>query len=265
MGGIFGNRNIIKIVGVIVVCLAIVIVLRLVTDKKQSEEPVTEAATESVIETNNLEIPEITEVGEGTYSIEMNDGKALFTEDEIEYAKTTGFFIESSNLDTLSRPQMGWMNCDLEDKRSVDRDSELKDIKPVAWHVNGIYDKTHILSWELSNVDDIQNIITATEYLDKIEKAKYEKEIINYIEENPSTHVLYRVTPYYVDEELVARGLLLEAYSIEDEGKFELCVFVYNAQPGSEIDYATGAYQETESLSDALGISREELEELEGN
>ena len=69
---------------------------------------------------------------------------------------------------------------------------------------------------------------------------KYEMDVINYFEDTDN-HVLYRVRPFFKENELVARGVEMEAYSVEDNGAgLSFHVFVYNVQPGIEIDYATG-------------------------
>ena len=69
----------------------------------------------------------------------------------------------------------------------------------------------------------------------------FENEVDDYIEDNPENHVLYRVTPMFKGDNLVARGVLIEAYSVEDEGEgVEFCVFCYNVQPGIKIKYSNG-------------------------
>lgn len=257
-----GRTNAIKIVAVIVICCAILIVIKLVTDNKLNDQSETEQATESVIVKNKLEIPEITETNE-EFSIELNDGRALFTEEELEYAGQNGYFIDLSKLDSMNRAQAAQMGVYYDKIRSVERDNKLKDLEPSGWHTLGIYDKGHLLKWQLSNSDDIRNLITATEYFNRIEKPKYDEMIIEYAKENPGTHIFLRVTPYFEGDEQLSRGVLMEAYSIEDDGEFQLCEFIYNAQPGCAIDYSTGDYRQMEPLNEALGISREELAEIE--
>ena len=68
----------------------------------------------------------------------------------------------------------------------------------------------------------------------------FENQVAKYVKDT-GNHVLYRVTPRFTDKNLVADGVLMEAYSVEDSGEgLQFCVFVYNVQPGIEIDYATG-------------------------
>ena len=87
---------------------------------------------------------------------------------------------------------------------------------------------------------NVNNLITGTRYLNVVGMLPFENEVADYVEET-NNHVMYRVTPIYVGNELVARGVLMEAYSVEDNGA-GVCfnVYVYNVQPGIGIDYSTG-------------------------
>ena len=84
------------------------------------------------------------------------------------------------------------------------------------------------------------NLITGTRYMNATTMLSYEKQVLRYLD-NSDNHVLYRVSPYFKGAEKLARGVELEAYSVEDNGE-GICfhVFLYNVQPGIEIDYATG-------------------------
>lgn len=121
-------------------------------------------------------------------------------------------------------------------------------IKPSGWHtikypgiVDGLYlyNRCHLIGWQLGGENANEyNLITGTRYLNVIGMLPYENLVAGYVK-NSGNHVIYRVTPYFVGEELIARGVLMEAESVEDNG-LSFCVWCYNVQPGISIDYATG-------------------------
>lgn len=123
-------------------------------------------------------------------------------------------------------------------------------IKPSGWHTvkypelipdNYLYNRCHLIAYAMTgqNANPL-NLITGTRYLNRTLMLPYEKQVLQYLDESDH-HVLYRVTPYFQDMELVARGVEMEAYSVEDHGRgVSFHVYAYNVQPGIEIDYATG-------------------------
>ena len=85
------------------------------------------------------------------------------------------------------------------------------------------------------------NLITGTRYLNTEGMWPVEETVLNYVRENPDNHVLYRITPVFEGDNLLASGVLMEAYSVEDSGSgVQFCVYCYNVQPDVTIDYATG-------------------------
>lgn len=105
-----------------------------------------------------------------------------------------------------------------------------------------LYNRCHLIGHQLAGEDaNEQNLITGTKYFNVSGMLPFENRVANYIDSNPNNHVLYRVTPIFEGDNLVAKGVQIEAYSVEDNGK-EVCfnVFVYNVEPGINIDYATG-------------------------
>lgn len=123
----------------------------------------------------------------------------------------------------------------------------ISEVEPTGWvqeKYNGeyLYNRCHLIGYQLSgeNANEL-NLITGTRYFNVSGMLPFENQIANYIEENENNHVLYRVTPVYEGENLLASGVVLEAYSVEDNGQ-GICfnVYVYNVQPGITIDYATG-------------------------
>ena len=240
-----GKKNLLKIMAVVLICLAILIGFRTFLDKKSEGKAEAGVTVENVISKNNITIPEFD--GE-TYVVEMNGNEPYFTDDELK----TEYFLELSDFDEYSRAQSAWMCADEEHIRTEKRDSDISDLIPSGWKKNGIYQRSHLLMWKLSGPDDLKNLITGTEYFNQVCMLEYEEQVTAYLWDNEDVHVMYRVTPYYIDDEEVARGVLMEAYSVEDEGEFQFCVFVYNAQPGSEIEYDSGTYHYYEDWEDAL-------------
>ena len=123
-------------------------------------------------------------------------------------------------------------------------------VKPTGWHtvryddlVDGkyLYNRCHLIGYQLTGENaNTKNLITGTRYLNIEGMLPFENMVADYIQET-NNHVLYRVTPIFEGDNLVADGVLMEGYSVEDKGSgISYCVFAYNVQPGIEIDYATG-------------------------
>ena len=115
-----------------------------------------------------------------------------------------------------------------------------------------LYNRCHLIGWQLSGENaNERNLITGTRYMNTEGMLPFENMVADYIKETDG-HVLYRVTPIFVEDELVARGVQMEAYSIEDAGA-SICfnVFVYNVQPGIEIDYSDGSSRLSETVDES--------------
>lgn len=129
---------------------------------------------------------------------------------------------------------------------------DIGEIKPTGWvqhKYEGIvdskppylYNRCHLIAFALTGQNaNEKNLITGTRHFNADSMLYWELQVMKYLE-TCDNHVLYRVTPFFMGEELLARGVEMEAYSVEDAGK-GICfhVFVYNVQPGIELDYATG-------------------------
>ena len=129
---------------------------------------------------------------------------------------------------------------------------EIGSVKPSGW-VNKKYDSTlvsggylynrsHLIGFQLTGENaNERNLITGTRYFNVEGMLPFENMVADYLKEEPSCHVMYRVTPLYNGNDLVAHGVQMEAYSVEDAGE-SICfnVYIYNVQPGISIDYATG-------------------------
>ena len=104
-----------------------------------------------------------------------------------------------------------------------------------------LYHRCHLIAWKLGGIDvNKRNLITGTQSFNVKGMKQFEDQVYNYLKENQTNHVLYRVTSYFEGNNELASGVSLEAYSIEDNGKLQFNVYVYNAQNGIVIDYATG-------------------------
>ncbi|MBQ6717338.1 MAG: DNA/RNA non-specific endonuclease [Clostridia bacterium] len=153
-----------------------------------------------------------------------------------------------SELDDLGR--CGYvMACVGTEIMPTEERGEIGMVKPTGWHtvkydnVDGkyLYNRCHLIGYQLSGENaNRKNLITGTRYLNIEGMLPFENLIAEYVEET-NNHVLYRVTPIFEGDNLLATGVQMEGYSVEDNGE-EICfnVFAYNAQPGITINYATG-------------------------
>ncbi len=153
-----------------------------------------------------------------------------------------------SELDALGRCGVAYANICLDIMPTEPR-GEIGQVKPTGWHtvkydcVDGkyLYNRCHLIGYQLAGENaNWQNLITGTRYLNVVGMLPFENMVDDYVEETEN-HVLYRVTPVFDGGNLVASGVQMEAFSVEDEGE-GICfnVYVYNVQPGVVIDYATG-------------------------
>lgn len=153
-----------------------------------------------------------------------------------------------SELDELGRCGAAYANICLDIMPTEPR-GEIGQVKPTGWHtvkydcVEGkyLYNRCHLIGYQLAGENaNRQNLITGTRYLNVTGMLPFENMVDDYVEET-GNHVLYRVTPVFAGENLVASGVRMEAFSVEDEGE-GICfhVYVYNVQPGVVIDYTTG-------------------------
>ncbi len=181
----------------------------------------------------------------------LEDNQPGFTQEEL----TTQGFEEYSPLDLLGRCGTAYACVGLETMPTEDRES-ISQVKPSGWQtaeystslVDGgyLYNRCHLIGFQLTGENANQeNLITGTRYLNVEGMLPFENLVADYVKET-GNHVLYRVTPVFSGQELVARGVELEALSVEDGGE-GVCfhVYCYNNQPGIQIDYATGDSWET--------------------
>lgn len=191
----------------------------------------------------------------GTLYTYINGGIPSFTENQY----TTESYEYYSPLDTLGRCGVA-VACVGKDIMPADGETRgnINSVKPSGWVqaqydcVSGryLYNRSHLIGWQLTAENaNKQNLITGSKDFNVKGMLPFENMVADYLKEYPENHVLYRVTPIFVGSDLVARGVHMEAWSVEDEGD-GICynVFIYNVQPGVVIDYATGSsYEENPS------------------
>lgn len=182
----------------------------------------------------------------------MNYNQADFSEDDMQRES----FEEYSDLDSLGRCGQAYALIGTETMPDEDRGS-IGQIKPSGWHtvryddlIDGkyLYNRCHLIGFQLAGENaNEKNLITGTRYMNVDGMLPFENQVADYVE-TTGNHVLYRVTPVFEGDELVARGVQMEALSVEDDGQgVAFNVFVYNVQPGVDIDYQTGESQRTEN------------------
>ncbi len=161
---------------------------------------------------------------------------------------TTESFESYSPLDHLGRPGDA-MACIGKDLMPTEDRGSIGQVKPAGWHtvkydiVDGkyLYNRCHLIGFQLTGENaNEQNLITGTRYMNVEGMLPFENMVADYIKET-NNHVLYHVSPVYFGDELLCRGVIIEAYSVEDRGEgINFNVYVFNDQPGIEIDYKTG-------------------------
>lgn len=174
----------------------------------------------------------------------VNGNQPYFSKNEY----TTRAFENYSSLDNLGRCGVAYANVCREIMPTEER-GEIGSVRPTGFalakydFVDGkyLYNRCHLIGFQLAGENaNNKNLITGTRYLNVKGMLPFENEVANYVK-NTGNHVLYRVTPLFEGNELVARGVLMEAYSVEDNGKgIRFNVYCFNIQPGVGIDYATG-------------------------
>ena len=180
----------------------------------------------------------------GNSYVVLNNNKPNFTNED--YLK--GSFEEYSELDSLGRCGVAYANVSVDTMPTEERGS-IGQIKPSGWHtvkydiVSGkyLYNRCHLIGYQLTGENaNPKNLITCTRSMNTEGMLEFENQVADYIKET-NNHVLYRVTPIFEENNLVARGVQIEASSVEDKcGDICFNVYVYNVQDGIEINYSNG-------------------------
>jgi DNA-entry nuclease len=201
-----------------------------------------EAEPKSDISVSMEDIPEYS----GEAYVIINENQPDFSEED---KQSTEAFEYYSELDSLGRCGQAYANVCPELQPTKER-GEIGQIKPSGWHTvkyndliegNYLYNRCHLIGYQLTGENaNEKNLITGTRYLNVTGMLPFENEVDDYVDAT-GNHVLYRVTPVFEGNNLVASGVQIEAWSVEDGGQ-GVCfnVYCYNVQPGIEIDYATG-------------------------
>ena len=190
------------------------------------------------------EIPEFS----GAPYVAVNGNIPFFMPEEI----TDESYEYYSELDELGCCGVT-MACIGIDIMPTEEREEIGSVKPTGWQsvkydiVDGkyLYNRCHLIGFQLAGENaNKRNLITGTRYLNIEGMLPFENLVADYVQETEN-HVIYRVTPLFDGDNLVAHGVLMEGWSVEDEGEGVcFCVYAYNAQPGIIIDYQTGDSRE---------------------
>jgi DNA-entry nuclease len=213
----------------------------------------------------SFSLEEVPEYSGEPYAV-VNGNIPYFSASEL----TATSFENYSELDSLGRCGAAYASIGT-DLMPTEERGAIGQVKPSGWHtvkydcIDGmyLYNRCHLIGYQLAGENaNVKNLITGTRYLNVTGMLPFENMVTDYVKET-GNHVMYRVTPVFDGNNLVASGVLMEGESVEDGGDgIEYCVFVYNVQPGITIDYATGDSHltdgETEAAAAATAVQGEQ-------
>lgn len=189
--------------------------------------------------------------------VEVNDNQPEFTEEEL----TTVSYEDYSELDELGRCQSAEA-CIGQELMPTEARESISSVKPTGWKnksydtVDGgyVYNRCHLIGFQLTGENaNEENLITGTRYMNVEGMLPFEDEVAAYIKETDN-HVMYRVTPVFEGDDLIASGVQMQAESVEDDGAgISFNVYVYNVQPYVVIDYRTGENWEGDEIAEPEG------------
>ena len=218
----------------------------------------TYAETESKSSVDIKSIPEYS----GTPYVVINSGKPSFSEKDKERVE------EYSELDKYGRCGTAFANVSKELMPTKPRES-IREVRPSGWHTvkyekiiedRYLYNRCHLIAYKLAGENaNEKNLITGTRYFNVEGMLPFEDKVADYVK-TTGNHVLYRVRPIFKGSDLVARGVQMEAESVEDSGKgISFNVYCYNVQPGIRINYKDGSSQpESEVVANKNKQSKKE-------
>lgn len=234
---------------VAVILVTIFAVYEYINPSVQYLNQVNENLSESSVIVDLSTIPEYT----SNPYVEINNNIPYFTEEDY----TTVPFERYSEWDNLGRSGVAYANIckEIMPKEGEER-GEIGNVRDLSGWVQKRYDnlikdkylynRCHLIGWQLAGENaNKNNLITGTRYLNTEGMLVFENQVAEYINKNESNHVLYRVTPIFKGNNLLASGVQMEAWSVEDNGQ-GVCfnVYCYNVQPGIVIDYIAGESHE---------------------
>lgn len=206
-----------------------------------------------------LQLSDIPEYSGSPY-VAVNGNVPYFSESDL----TDVSFESYSDLDALGRCGVAYASVST-DTMPTEKRGSIGEVKPTGWHnkkydfVDGkyVYNRCHLIGYQLTGENaNEKNLITGTRYLNVEGMLPFENMVADYVKET-GNHVLYRVTPIFTGDDLVADGVEMEALSMEDDGEgISFHIFAYNNQPGISINYATG----DSTLSESSGTMTDQQE-----
>ena len=225
---------------VILIIINLILVVTLSGCSTVESEP---AGTKNTNDKTQLITENIPDYTDKIY-VEINGNKTEFSDED----KKRDAFELYTDLDELGRCGAAYANV-CKELMPTEKRGSIGMIKPSGWQlakydsVDGkyLYNRSHLIGFQLAGENaNEKNLITGTRHFNVVGMLPFENEVAEYVKET-NNHVLYRVTPVFKDTELVARGVKIEAYSVEDSGEgVEFNVFVYNVQPDITINYQDG-------------------------
>ena len=234
------KKSLKSIIIILVLSLASFIGTYIVSSTQEYNNTINNNIVESEYLVSFSSIPEY----KGKPYISINNNIPFFEEGDL----TTNSYEKYSELDSLCRCGVVIANIGKNLMPIEERDA-IGAVKPTGWHTvkyNGIdgnylYNRCHLIGFQLTGENaNKKNLITGTRYMNVEGMLPFENMVAEYVEET-NNHVLYRVTPIFDGNNMLASGVLIEAKSVEDNGKgIQFNVYCYNVQPGIEIDYETG-------------------------
>lgn len=244
---------------VILIIINLILVVTLSGCSTAESEP---AGTKNTNDKTQLITENIPDYTDKIY-VEINGNKTEFSDED---KKRTDAFELYTDLDELGRCGVAYANI-CKELMPTEKRGSIGMIKPSGWQlakydsVDGkyLYNRSHLIGFQLAGENaNEKNLITGTRYFNVVGMLPFENEVAEYVKET-NNHVLYRVTPIFKDTELVARGVKIEAYSVEDSGKgVEFNVFVYNVQPDITINYQDGTSSGSGQIVDGVVKDNEE-------
>ena len=239
------NKRMFKRVIGLVIFIALVIVPSYINQKSYADDSANDK-TEIKEEKNEVsyDLANIPDYNGSPYVV-INDNNPNFDDS----LKTDRSFEKYSELDSLGRCGSAIANIGVDIMPTEER-GRIGQIKPSGWHtiryddlIEGkyLYNRCHLIGYQLTGENaNPKNLITCTSYMNTVGMLEFENKVAEYVKRT-NNHVLYRVTPVFEDNNLLAHGVEMEGYSIEDSGKgIKFNVFVYNVQNGIDIDYSNG-------------------------
>ena len=239
------NKRMFKRVIGLVIFIALVIVPSYINQKSYADDSANDK-TEIKEEKNEVsyDLANIPDYNGSPYVV-INDNNPNFDDS----LKTDRSFEKYSELDSLGRCGSAIANIGVDIMPTEER-GRIGQIKPSGWHtiryddlIEGkyLYNRCHLIGYQLTGENaNPKNLITCTSYMNTVGMLEFENKVAEYVKKT-NNHVLYRVTPVFEDNNLLAHGVEMEGYSIEDSGKgIKFNVFVYNVQNGIDIDYSNG-------------------------